>query len=133
MGNRQARGRESELRLAEHFQERGFPHAQATANWATGADLQGTPGLAVEVKSRARLDLPGWYRQAQKQAGHMLPLLVVRGRNDGPANVGNWLAVLAVDDFLRVWGDDLARCAHPDCAHVGDWPRLCPRHERMPA
>ncbi len=83
-------------------------HAQAQAPFAPGPDLTGTPGLAIEVKARRGLDLRGWIRQARRQADSAaVPLLVIRMDGMGPADVGEWVACLPLDDFLEVWDDDI--------------------------
>jgi hypothetical protein len=81
-------------------------HARAAEPFAPGPDLTGTPGLAVEVKSRRKLDLRAWIRQARRQADSAaVPLLVLRLDGMGPADVGEWVACMPLDEFLGVWDD----------------------------
>lgn len=90
--SRVQRGRESEAVVADYLRDHGFPHAERVAASLKGADVTGTPGLAVEVKSRYALDLGAWMKQAAKREG--LPLLVVRLNGMGPATIENWPLVL---------------------------------------
>jgi hypothetical protein len=91
------------LRLAEWFQSHGYPDATANAPGRPGPDLLNTPGLCVEVKARDRLELPPWLAQADRQALEHggSPLLVVRGRNQGPADIGAWAAIQRLDQWIR--------------------------------
>lgn len=103
--SRKRRGRETELLVAQHLRDHGFPHAHATSASAGGVDIDGTPGLAIECKARRGLDLPAWLRQADRNAGGMLPLLVVRLTGQGRETVGQFPVVLTLDQFLGVWHD----------------------------
>jgi hypothetical protein len=100
---RRERGRDSELRLAEWLQGHGYPDATANAPGRPGPDLLHTPGLCIEVKARAGLDLPAWLRQAHRQAETYggTPLLIVRGGNQGPADIGAWAAIQRLDQWIR--------------------------------
>lgn len=102
---RKRRGRDSERVVAEHLRTRGFPYAEAVGAGTPGADITGTPTLAVEVKARRGLDLPAWLRQATRNAGTRVPVLVVRADGQGPTTVGQWAAVLPLDVLLDVLAD----------------------------
>jgi len=90
--SRVQRGRQSEQLVADYLAQHGFPHAERVAASLKGADVTGTPGIAVEVKSRTRLELGEWMKQAAKRDG--LPLLVVRLNGQGPAAIEDWPAIL---------------------------------------
>lgn len=90
--SRVQRGRQSEQLVADYLAQNGFPHAERVAASLKGADVTGTPGLAVEVKSRNRLELGEWMKQAAKREG--LPLLVVRLNGQGPATIKDWPMVI---------------------------------------
>lgn len=89
---RVARGRQSEAIVASYLAEHGWPNAERVAASLKGVDVTGTPGLAIEVKSRTRLDLGEWMKQAAKREG--LPLLVVRLNGTGPATIEDWPLVI---------------------------------------
>ena len=91
--SRVVRGRQSEQVIADYLAEHGFPHAERVPASYKGADILGTPGLAIEVKSRYGLDLGAWMKQAAKREG--LPLLVVRLNGQGPASIGDWPLVMS--------------------------------------
>jgi hypothetical protein len=90
MPTRKARGAETERLVAAAWRAAGWPHAEVVRG--PGADLTGTPGIAVECKARRGLDLPAWMRQAASRPG--LPVLVVRLDGTGPATVPDWPAVV---------------------------------------
>ena len=107
MSSRKARGRETERIVADYLRPRGWPYVEPVGAGRPGADLTGTPSLAVEVKARRALDLGAWLRQAARNADTRLPILVVRGDGQGPATVHEWAAILTLEhltDLLREAG-----------------------------
>lgn len=111
--SRVTRGRQSEAIVADYLRYHGFPHAERVAASLKGADVTGTPGIAIEVKSRTNLDLGAWMKQAAKREG--LPLLVVRLNGSGPSNIENWPTVLPLGlgvELLRQagYGISLEEC-----------------------
>lgn len=104
MPTRKARGRRSEQLVAAELQAL-WPHAHPVGAGAPGRDIHQTPGVAVEVKSRRSLDLPGWLRQAHRNAGPDLPVLVVRPDGMGETSVPEWAAVLTLAALLGLLRD----------------------------
>lgn len=100
---RKVRGRRSEKVVAERLRVL-YPYAHAVNSSAPGPDILETPGMAVEVKARRGLDLVGWLRQARRNAGRHLPVLVVRGDGQGEATVDDWAVVLRLADFIDLAG-----------------------------
>ena len=114
--SRVARGRQSESIVAAYLADHGFPHAERVAASLKGADVTGTPGLAIEVKSRRGLDLPGWLKQSVKRDG--LPVLIIRPDGSGPASVTSWAMVIPFGtgvELLRKagYGTELEACECP--------------------
>jgi hypothetical protein len=87
-------------------------HALRRAGWAAdtsrnvtggrqrGADLVTTLPYVVEVKDHAKLDLPGFWRQAVEQAQGDVPLLVVKRRQF--AHAEDWWAIQDLRTCLYV-------------------------------
>jgi len=73
-----------------------WPLANRIAASLPGADIENTPGLAVEVKARSDFNPKAWLKQAASRPG--LPIVVMRPNGSGEATVLDWPA------FLR-WGD----------------------------
>ena len=107
MSSRKQRGRDTERLVADYLRPRGWPYVEPIGAGRAGADLTGTPTLAVEVKARRGLDLTAWLKQATRQADTRLPVLVIRGDGQGPTTVHQWAAVLTLEhltDLLREAG-----------------------------
>jgi hypothetical protein len=95
---RVVRARETERLLAADLQSCGAPDARAVAASVAGRDILGVPGLAIEVKARANLDIRSALRQAVKNAGDDLPLVVVRCNGQGLMHIDQWVTLVH-------WGD----------------------------
>jgi hypothetical protein len=89
-GTRTVRGRETERLIAQDLRANGALNASAVAASLGGRDILGVPGLAIEIKSRKSLDIQASLRQAQRNAGSDLPLVVVRFNGQGPAHIDQW-------------------------------------------
>ena len=73
------KGNDAEVEVAAAFRRAGWQAITSRAANGTqgGADLITDFPMVVEVKNvPSRMDLPGWWRQAQKQAGEDLPVLI---------------------------------------------------------
>src|SRR5258707_3280293 len=90
---------ETQHLTARWFASHGWPHAEAVGNGRPGADVTGTPGLAVEVKATAGLK-PGALKQAWGRGG--IPMVVYRPPRSGPGNVADWPGKLALADLTRL-------------------------------
>ena len=100
-----AKGRQTESMLVDWLRANGVPHAERRR--LTGAhdqgDITGWPGVCVEVKSGARLDIAGWIdelaaeiRHAQAETG----FVAVRPR--GRPAVDDWWAVLPLPALVEL-------------------------------
>jgi hypothetical protein len=97
---RVTRGRQTEELVAKFLRENGFPHAERRPASLPGADIMGIPDVAIEVKSRRKLDLPGWLKQASTRDG--LPVVVSRPDGFGPEKIGLWPVTLRLQEFAPV-------------------------------
>jgi hypothetical protein len=103
--SRKHRGRETERLVAAHLRAHGFPYAEPVGSGTPGADITGTPSLAVEVKGRTRFDPAAWLRQAHSNADGRLPCVVMRLNGQGPASVDSFPVLLTFADFLTLLAD----------------------------
>jgi hypothetical protein len=104
LGTRQSRagrGRETEL-LARERWKRVFPHCQVVASSAPGRDLLNTAPFAPEIKARSEFNPVAWARQAARNAGDDIPVVVMRPNGFGPEQVDKWLVFLYQADFLEL-------------------------------
>jgi len=95
---RVVRARQTERLLAADLQACGAPDARAVAASAAGRDILGVPGVAIEVKARANLDIRAALRQAARNSDGDLPLVVVRCNGQGQLHIDDWVT-------LTYWGD----------------------------
>src|SRR5215472_19205844 len=56
--------------VARYMAASGFPYAEALPNGRAGADIKGTPGVAVEVKT-GKIWREAWLTQAAKYDGRV--------------------------------------------------------------
>jgi Holliday junction resolvase-like predicted endonuclease len=65
-----------------------------------GADVITDFPMVIEVKSVARTDLSGWWRQAQDQAGDELPVVI--HKRVGHAKAEDWWVCMDMHTLLRL-------------------------------
>lgn len=99
---RKTRARRTEFVVADYLKPL-WPEAEAVPSALPGRDILNTPGVAVEVKARYGLDLPAWMKQAAKNAETGdLPILVVRLNGQGEQSVGEFAAVVRLEDMRQL-------------------------------
>lgn len=103
--SRIARGRKTQRLVAEHFQANGWPHAWSKGAFESGRDVEGMPGLSVEVKATSDGSITGALRQAVAYAGGDLPLVVWRPNGYGPERIGDWVVAMRLEDATRLLRD----------------------------
>jgi hypothetical protein len=109
MSTRKGRGQESERIAARWFTLHGWPYAMAAGAGRPGADVTGMPGLAPEVKAKARVEMGAWLRQASDREG--VPFVIYRPPGFGPAAVDCWQVTMRLDEFTWL----LHRAGYGDC------------------
>ncbi|HEY7821529.1 MAG TPA: hypothetical protein VIG24_01785 [Acidimicrobiia bacterium] len=70
----------------------------------TGDDIVWDGPASIEVKDQSKLDLSGWLRQAQENAGDRAA--VVWHKRRGHANAESWYVTMSGKDFLWLIGGD---------------------------
>ena len=101
MPSRDRRWSETQQAVAAHLQVI-YPYALPVGSGRQGIDITGTPGTAWEVKARRAFSPAAWVRQAARQAGDDLPVVVLRPDGMGLATVGTWPTMLRLDDLLAL-------------------------------
>jgi len=109
---RKQRGHETETAVATYLRGHGWPHAEPVGAGRQGADITGTPGLAIEVKARRDLKLTAWLKQAGKGLGAW-PMVVHRPDGYGPEKVADWPVTMRLADVVAMlrqagYGDEEA-------------------------
>jgi hypothetical protein len=99
---RKERGRETEYLVARRLAEDGWPYAEPTGSGTPGRDIKGTPGIAIEVKARADFSPAAFMRQATRNAGGDLAVVVIRPIGGGESNLDAWPAMISFADLRRL-------------------------------
>lgn len=108
------RGADAERSVVKHLQALGYPDARRylSGDGRQPGDIDGVPGLVVEVKDCKKSAWPTWTRQAAEEAGGREWVVVRRTR--GVKDVGAWQARWMLDgvqvggsfqSFMRLWED----------------------------
>jgi hypothetical protein len=109
--SRKHRGYKSQDILADKLVEEGWPYAKSTGAGRTGTDVTGTIGIDWEVKARKDFNPSAAIKQLKERGdGEILPIAVLRLNGQGPASIGDWPAVLRLDDLIRL----LKEAGYPD-------------------
>lgn len=85
------KGNAAEVEVVHALERAGFRAMSSRAargGYQSGEDVVTNFPLSIEVKNQTRLDLPGWWRQAQDQAGDK-PAVIVHKRV-GKARAEDW-------------------------------------------
>lgn len=97
---RKARGRQSEILLAEYLQHHGFI-VYPTNSGASGSDIVGMQGVDWEVKSRRDFNPSGLLKQLERRRPDTgLGLGVMRLNGQGEASIGDWCGIVRLDDLV---------------------------------
>lgn len=103
--SRKHRGYRTQRVIADYWRRHGWIYAEPQGAGGPGVDITGTPGVTVEVKARRGLNLRDWMRQARKNAGQMLPVLILRLDGQGETHLDEFPVVLRHDDFMVLLKD----------------------------
>lgn len=98
---RRARGRETELLLAQYLQAHGWTGVHAGSSSAAGSDIRGMEGVDWECKARrgfSPLAAMAQIRARLKDTG--LGIAVLRQDGQGPASMDDWVCVLRLSDVV---------------------------------
>lgn len=102
-----AKGRNAENAAVDLIRESGWPYAERRRQ--TGAkdrgDVTGIPKVVLEIKSGARLDLPGWLRETETERindGAIIGALIIKLKGMGEAKVRDWPVMLPLSQFLAL-------------------------------
>jgi len=112
------RGTKAETAVVNFLRTFGFgQHADRSPlrGVADTGDVDGLPGLVIEVKDQQRLNVPEWFRELEREvenatpAGTTPPIGVLWAKRKGFSSPSKWYAVMSGDDLallLAWWFDD---------------------------
>lgn len=98
--SRKARGRRSEILLAEYLQSHGFVVYPANSG-ASGTDIVGMEGVDWECKARRGFDPSGVLKQlARRSRATGLGVGVMRLNGQGEASMDDWCGIIRLADLV---------------------------------
>lgn len=107
MSTSRRKGTDAETAVVDYLHATGWPHAERRAfnGSKDRGDIAGIPGVILEVKSGARLELPIWLRETETERvndGAAYGLLVVKPKGIGATRVAEWPVVLPLTAVLQL-------------------------------
>jgi hypothetical protein len=100
------KGNRAEVEVVKVLRKAGYQAETSRATrggFQTGEDIVSDFPASIEVKNQARLDLAGWWTQAQEQAGER-PAVVIHKRV-GKGKAEDWWVTMDVQTLLRLLED----------------------------
>jgi hypothetical protein len=100
------KGNRAEVEVVRVLREAGYRAETSRANrggFQLGEDIVSDFPASIEVKNQARLDLAGWWAQAEYQANGK-PAVVIHKRV-GKAQAEDWWVTMDVRTLLRLLSD----------------------------
>ena len=99
------KGSAAELAVAKWLNLLGWVHAERSrAGWTDDrGDIDGIPGVCIEVKNEKRIDLPGYLRELEvemKNAKAWAGAVIVKRR--GSTNPADWYAVMPAQKWAEL-------------------------------
>lgn len=103
------KGTRAETLLIQYLRERGWRYAERRA--LQGAkdrgDVAGIPGVVIEVKSAARVELAEWVKEARIEAlNDDAPVWFVVAKANGKGQAKDWYAITTVKVMCDLLADD---------------------------
>ena len=107
------KGSSAELAVAKWLNKLGWVHAERSrAGWTDDrGDIDGMPGVCIEVKNEKRIDLPGYLRELEVEMANAKAwagAVIVKRR--GSTDPADWYAVMPAS----VWAQLLLELDQPN-------------------
>ena len=107
MSAAKAKGTAAETAVVRFLQANGYPHAErrALAGAQDRGDVAGIPGLVIEVKAAARLELAAWLDEVHAEVANeptTESVGVVWHKRRGKGSPGQWYVTMDGWDFLAL-------------------------------
>jgi Holliday junction resolvase-like predicted endonuclease len=99
------KGNAAEVEVTKALERAGWTAVTSRAargGFQSGEDIITNFPLSIEVKNQARLDLAGWWAQAQDQAGDKPPVVI--HKRVGKSQSEDWWVTMDVATLLRIVG-----------------------------
>ena len=107
------KGSAAELAVAKWLRKLGWIHAERSrAGWTDDrGNIDGMPGVCIEVKAEKKFDLPGYLRELEvemENAKAWTGTVIIKRR--GSMNVDDWYAVMPA----KIWAELLLMLDQPN-------------------
>jgi hypothetical protein len=107
------KGSAAELAVAKWLRKLGWIHAERSrAGWQNDrGDIDGMPGVCIEVKAEKKIDIPGYLRELEieiENAKAWTGTVIIKRR--GSMNVDDWYAVMPA----KIWAELLLMLDQPN-------------------
>ena len=107
------KGSAAELAVAKWLRKLGWIHAERSrAGWQDDrGDIDGMPGVCIEVKAEKKIDIPGYLRELEvemENAKAWTGTVIIKRR--GSMNVDDWYAVMPA----KIWGELMLMLDEPN-------------------
>jgi len=107
------KGSAAELAVAKWLRKLGWIHAERSrAGWTDDrGDIDGMPGVCIEVKAEKKIDIPGYLRELEVEMANAQAwtgTVIVKRR--GSTNVDDWYAVMPA----KIWGELMVMLDQPN-------------------
>ena len=107
------KGSAAELAVAKWLRKLGWIHAERSrAGFQDDrGDIDGMPGVCIEVKNEKKIDLPGYLRELEVEIANAQAwtgTVIVKRR--GSMNVDDWYAVMPA----KIWGELMVMLDQPN-------------------
>ena len=115
------KGSAAELAVAKWLRKLGWIHAERSrAGWTDDrGDIDGMPGVCIEVKAEKKIDIPGYLRELEvemENAKAWTGTVIIKRR--GSRNVDDWYAVMPA----KIWGELMLMLDQPNQNSVTPTP-----------
>lgn len=99
------KGSSAELAVAKWLNKLGWVHAERSrAGWTDDrGDIDGIPGVCIEVKNEKRIDLPGYLRELEVEMANAKAwagAVIVKRR--GSTDPADWYAVMPAQKWAEL-------------------------------
>ena len=100
------KGNRAEVEVVRVLREAGFEAETSRAargGFQSGEDIASDFPASIEVKNQTRMDLGGWWKQAEEQAEKKPPVVI--HKRVGKSAAEDWWVTMDVRTLLRLLGD----------------------------
>ena len=100
-----AKGAGAERDVVKYLKDNGFPYADRRLAGATldKGDISGIPGVTIEIKNHAIMDLAGWTEELKLEMSNDNAWTgVLIHKRKGTTSVGEWYATMPAQVWLEL-------------------------------